>query len=224
MRASVIFPARNEASTIVKAVRAGQGAKLVDEVIVADCHSTDDTAKLALDAGAKVVELPKEVSSGKGAAMRRGLEAASNDIIVFFDADILNIEPAMIQKLAEPVARGEADFVKAIFDRKGGRVTNLVAKPLLRMFFPEAANFSQPLSGGIAGKRELFERMGFEEGWGIDVGILLDAIKLDARIREVHIGFIDDILWSLPELREMAYQVAEAILKRAKAEGRLEHL
>jgi glycosyltransferase involved in cell wall biosynthesis len=224
MRASVIFPARNEAGTIVKSVRAAHEAELVDEVIVADCHSTDNTAQLASNAGARVVGLPKDVRIGKGAAMRCGLKAATNDIIVFFDADILNIEPGMIQKLAEPIAQGEVDFVKGIFNRKGGRVTNLVAKPLLRMFFPEVSNFSQPLGGEIAGKREFFEQLEFEEGWGVDVGILLDAIKLNVRIKEVHIGFIDDILWSLPELQEMAQQVAVAILKRAKADGRLERL
>lgn len=220
MKATVILPAKDEEPTIAKVVRIAKKIRWVDEVIVIDSYSTDDTANRALKAGAEVVALPPNIRAGKGTAMKCGLKLASNDAIVFFDADILNIKSTMIQKLIKPIARGQADFVKGVFDREGGRVTESVAKPLLRIFFPEATKFSQPLGGEIAGKRRFFERIELEDDWGVDVGILLDALELRVRIQEVHLGFIRHFSKPLSALHEMAHQVSVAILKRAKVRGR----
>jgi phosphoserine phosphatase SerB len=219
MKATVVIPAKDEGATIAEVVRAAKKARWVDEVIVVDGHSTDDTAKEAERAGAKVIVQSKKLYPGKGVAMRDGFMAASNDAIAFVDADIVNIGPVMLEQLIEPILKGEADFVKGTFERAAGRVTELVAKPLLEMFFPEAAGFSQPLSGEIAGRRWVFEHARFEEDWGVDVGILIDAVRLGARVKEVHIGFKDHVMKPLLDLREMAYQVAETIIKRAEKQS-----
>ncbi len=219
MKATVVIPAKDDGATIAEVVRAAKQAKWVDEVIVVDGHSTDDTAKEARRAGAKVVTQSKKLYPGKGVAMRDGCMAASNDIIAFVDADIVNIGPATLEQLIEPILKGEADFVKGTFERAAGRVTELVAKPLLKMFFPEVAGFSQPLSGEIAGKRWVFEHVKFEEDWGVDVGILIDAVRSGARVKEIHIGFKDHLMKPLLDLREMAYQIAETIIKRAERQS-----
>lgn len=218
-RASVIIPAKNEEHTIAKVVKTAKKVNSVDEVIVVDSHSTDYTAEEASRGGAKVVEQSSS-HPGKGRAMESGLKTASSDIVAFFDADIVNVEPSMFERLIRPVVEDEVDFVKGMFDRRGGRVTELVAKPLLQMFFPEATNFSQPLSGESASKRKILEETKFEPSWGVDIGILLDMIKLNVRIKEANLGFIKHVPRPLTDLQGMAYEVASAILRRAKAEGR----
>ena len=163
----------------------------------------------------------KLIYPGKGIAMRDGAYMASHDVVVFVDIDIKNFEPSFIEKLTEPVLEGRADFVKGRYKRKAGRVTELVAKPLLRMFYPELAGFKQPLSGEIAGTRKFFYEVEFEPGWGVDVGLLIDAFRLKKRIVEVDLGYREHEMKPLHMLTDMAYQVAEAILKRAVEDGRL---
>ena len=107
------------------------------------------------------------------------------------------------------------DFVKSTFERAGGRVTELVAKPLLELLFPDNCNFSQPLSGIIAGKKEKFDKIELEKDYGVDIGILLDMIKMNAKIKEVNIGTIDNCSQSWKSLSKMSKQVMVAILKRA---------
>ncbi|MEA1904598.1 MAG: glycosyltransferase [Candidatus Hadarchaeota archaeon] len=217
--ASVIIPAKNEESTIARVIKTAKKVNLVDEVIVVDSHSTDRTAEEASRSGAKVIEQSSS-RPGKGRALESGLKAASGDIAVFFDADIVNVAPSMFERLIRPVVEDKADFIKGMFDRKGGRVTELVAKPLLQMFFPKTTNFSQPLSGESASKRKILEEIKFEPSWGVDIGILLDIMKPNVRIREANLGFIKHVPRPLTYLQGMAYEVASAILRRAKAEGR----
>jgi len=218
MRATVIIPAKDEGPTIAKVIEAAKQARGVHKVIVVDGHSTDNTVEEARKAGAKVVYQSRGGYPGKGIAMSDGVGAAEDEVIAFIDADIVNITPEMIEQLIGPILKWEADFVKGTFERAEGRVTELVAKPLLKMFFPEASGFSQPLSGEIAGRKWVFEQLKFEENWGVDVGILIDVVRMGARIKEVHIGFKDHIMKPLLDLTEMAYQVGEAIIKRAEAE------
>jgi len=154
--------------------------------------------------------------------MRDGAYLASGDVVVFLDVDIKNMTPEFVEKLAEPVIKGEAEFVKGCFERAAGRVTELVAKPLLKMFYPELAGFKQPLSGEIAGLRKVFYEVEFEEGWGVDVGLLIDFYRLGKRIVEVDIGFKDHEMKPLKSLTDMAHQVADAILRRAVMDGRVD--
>ncbi len=219
---SVVFPTHNEAAFIDKSVKIALNSKFVKEVIVIDGGSNDSTVSKAKAAGAKVFYQSFRRYPGKGIAMRDGIGCASGDIIVYLDADIMNIAPKMIDRLSKPIINDEADFVKGTFGRKSGRVTEMVAKPLIRIFYPEYQSFSQPLSGEIAGRREVFRNIRFEDDWGVDVGLLIDIGNMGYRIKEVHIGYKRHDLKPLEELRTMARQVAMAILRRAVRDGRFD--
>lgn len=209
---TVIIPARNEEKTIQKVIRLVQKCDIVNQIIVVDNNSSDNTAKFAKIAGAYVVPCSLQ---GKGYAMEEGLKYSINDIIVYLDADISNYSKDLINKLSEPIRNKKADFVKSMFDRKGGRVTELVAKPMLEILFPNIYKFSQPLSGMIAGRKKYFEQITFEKDYGVDIGILLDMIKLNVKIKEVHIGTIKNISQQWQSLEKMSKEVISAIIKRA---------
>ena len=208
---SVIIPAHNEQKCIKKVIRIVKQNKSVDEIIVVDNNSSDKTALMAEKEGAKVVFCKKQ---GKGYAMEKGLQKAKNEIVVFIDADINNYSKDLIEKLAEPIVNSKADFVKSLFERTGGRVTELVAKPLLDILFPEIHKFSQPLSGMIAGKKSLLSKIEFEKDYGVDIGILLDMIQMNANIEEVHIGKIRNHSQQWKNLEKMSREVMNAIIKR----------
>lgn len=211
-KVTVIIPARNEERTIQKVIRLVQKNAVVNQIIVVDNDSIDNTAKLAKNAGAQVVFCAEH---GKGYAMEEGLKHAINDIVVYIDADISNYSKDLITRLAEPIIVKKAEFVKSMFDRKGGRVTELVAKPMLSILFPDMHKFSQPLSGMIAGRKELFAQIEFEKDYGVDIGILLDMINIGANVQEVHIGKIKNVSQQWQSLEKMSREVMTAILKRA---------
>jgi len=211
-KVTVIIPARNEEKTIQKVIKLVQKCNIVNQIIVVDNNSIDNTAKLAKASGAFVVPC---LSQGKGYAMEEGLKHSINDIVVYLDADISNYSKDLIAKLSEPIRDKKADFVKSMFDRKGGRVTELVAKPLLEILFPEIHKFSQPLSGMIAGRKSFLEQITFDKDYGVDIGILLDMININARIKEVHIGRIKNISQQWQSLEKMSKEVMRAIIKRA---------
>lgn len=215
MDVSVVFPSKNREKYVAKAVRTAFKAKHVQEVIIVDGGSSDNTVDIALKEGAKIIIQSNLVYPGKGVAMRDGAYLSSGDIVVFVDIDIANLTPQFIEKLYMPIMKGEAEFVKGCFERAAGRVTELVAKPLLRMFYPELAGFKQPLSGEIAGLRKIFYQVEFENGWGVDIGLLIDLYNKGVKIVEEDLGFKEHDMKPLHALTDMAYQVAEAILKRA---------
>lgn len=124
----------------------------------------------------------------KGYSMKEGMIIAKNDILVYLDADIPDYQQDIVSKLASPIVYEDYDFVKSCFDRNAGRVTELVAKPLLSLLFPELNVFSQPLSGMIAVKRDLLSKVHFENDYGVDIGLLIDIYNLKAKIKEVDIG------------------------------------
>jgi glucosyl-3-phosphoglycerate synthase len=180
---SVVLPARNEAETvgaIVHAIRRDLG-ELVDELVVVDDGSVDGTAEAAATEGATVV--PSTGGPGKGQAMRAGLAATTGDVVVFCDADLYEFESYFITRLLEPLlTRDEVLFVKAVYRRplgdrpdEGGRVTELVARPLLALLFPELAHVVQPLGGEYAGRRSVFQTVDFDAGYGVDIGLLIDV-------------------------------------------------
>ena len=123
--------------------------------------------------------------------------------------------------VAERRARGEADFVKARFGRGGGRVTELTAKPMLKVFFPELSHYAQPLGGIIAARRSLLQSLEFENGYGVDIGLLLDAHRAGARVVEVDIGSLEHDSQPLLDLTAMANEVSRVIYSRAREAGRL---
>lgn len=216
--ATVVIPALNEAARIVSVVLHVLADPATAEVIVIDDSSIDDTARLAREAGAKVIT---STMLGKGASMRDGVGAARCDLIVYLDGDLAGLHPNIVTDLCRPLMRGEADFVKARFGRVGGRVTELTAKPMLKVFFPEIAHFAQPLGGLIAARASLLKALRFEHGYGVDIGLLIDAHRAGARLAEVDIGSLENDSQPLLDLTAMANEVSHVIYTRARAAGRL---
>ena len=209
---TVIIPALNETNTINEVIDLLNQSDLVDEIIVVDDKSLDKTVEISLKAGAKVITGTK---LGKGASMKDGLLIAKNEVILFIDADITNYPQNLVELMIFPILNEEFDFVKSYFTRQAGRVTELVAKPLLSILYPEFPQFIQPLSGMIAGKKSFFNQIKFEDGYGVDIGILIDMHKLNAKITEVDIGNIENRMQSLEQLGNMSKEVANTILDKS---------
>jgi len=210
---SVIIPVLNEERTIASVIKTAFLCEAVSEVIVVDDASVDATASIAQKAGARVIQSTK---LGKGASMLDGLYCSKNEIIVFLDGDIENYADDIILKMIAPIISEQADFVKSKFSREAGRVTELVAKPLLSLIFQELSNYSQPLSGMIAGRKEMLKKVNFENDYGVDIGILIDIYEMGAKICEIDIGHIEHKSKQWQQLGKMSREVSRAILKRAK--------
>ncbi len=218
MSISVIIPAFNEEKTVGNVVKTVKKVSYIDEVIVVDDGSYDNTSKVAEKAGATVIQHVK--NKGKGAAIKTGFKNSFGDIIVFLDADIENLTPQQVDNIIQPILNGEADITKTKFKRVAGRVTELTAKPLLNFFFPEL-KFDQPLSGQFAAKRSFLSNIKLEDDYGVDVGIVLDADVRGLKIKEVDIGEIHHMLSSLHELNVVATEVVRTIVQRATEYGRV---
>lgn len=210
---SVIIPALNEEKTIAEVIKLVSNSEIVSEILVIDDKSFDNTVKKARMPNVKIYTSP---SVGKGASMRDGMLLAKNEVIVYLDADILTYPTDIINLLAGPILRDEADFVKSCFDRQAGRVTELVAKPLLNILFAPLSKFSQPLSGMVGVRKSFMKRIDIENDYGVDIGILIDMFSLGARIAEVNIGYIENKMQSWEQLAKMSREVSRAILKRVK--------
>jgi glucosyl-3-phosphoglycerate synthase len=197
---SVVIPARNEEATIgaiVSTIRRDliERVPLVDEILVVDSRSTDATAMLARRAGARVVSqdrmtrgLPR--MEGKGDALWAGLAASTGDVVAFIDGDLHEFSSHFVTGLLGPLlTESGVEYVKGFYHRPlagpvsvetdgGGRVTELTARPLLNLFFPELSGFVQPLAGEYAGRRRTLERIPFVSGYGVEVGMLIDLVDL----------------------------------------------
>ncbi|CAN5330366.1 glucosyl-3-phosphoglycerate synthase [soil metagenome] len=232
---SVVLPTYNEATTIagvIKSVMSLAGI-LVDEVVVLDGGSTDETETVAAESGARVhtdigafPELGRAL--GKGDALWRSLTVTSGDVVAFIDTDIRNPDPMFVSGLVGPLLlEPGVDLVKAFYDRPieldgtmhpsgGGRVTELLARPLLNLFWPELAGLVQPLSGEYAGRRSLLEAIPFFTGYGVEIGMLIDTMLLrgaDA-IAQVDVKRRVHRNQDLHALSRMAFGVAQAGLRR----------
>ncbi|NJP99990.1 glucosyl-3-phosphoglycerate synthase [Streptomyces zingiberis] len=194
---SVVLPALNEQDTvgdIVEAIRedlmTGE-IPLVDEVVVMDSGSSDGTSRVSSAAGAQVVHrdsvLPRmPIAAGKGEVMWRSLLATEGEIVCFIDADLRDFDSQFVSGIIGPLLTDpELQLVKAMYDRpmsgggeRGGRVTELVARPLLNLHWPQLAGFVQPLGGEYAARRSLLERLPFPVGYGVELGMLVDSLDL----------------------------------------------
>ncbi len=244
-RVSVVLPALNESETIGQICATIRerlmGARpIVDELLVIDCSSTDGTSEVARRNGARVYDvadlLPQmPVAPGKGEALWRSLSAASGDIVVWIDSDIRNFTPGFVTRLVAPLLTDPTlSFVKAFYRRpmvrgdelvpdEGGRVTELLARPLLAAFFPELCGFAQPLAGEYAGRVEALRRIPFFTGYSVEVGLLIDLLEvigLDA-LAQVDLGERIHRNKPLADLAPMAYGISRTILRRAEERGRL---
>lgn len=225
---SVVIPALNEAPTVA-AVVAAVLADSPDEVIVIDADSTDSTAENARRAGATVRNwreiLPAvPTQPGKGESLWRGVEAAAGDIVVFVDADLTSMRPGMIRALVEPFSNPgihmvRADYVRTFGDKPtgGGRVTELTAKPLLRLLFPDLAHIRQPLGGEYAIRRSTARALPFVAGYGVEAGLLIDVASTHGvdSIAQVDLGQRCHHHQPLSALADMADVVAATILERS---------
>ena len=215
---TVVIPALNEAKRIASVVAYALADPATAEVLVIDDSSVDDTAALAKAAGARVIT---STMLGKGASMHDGAVNARHELLVYLDGDLAGLRPGIVTDLARPLLAGEADFVKARFGRGGGRVTELTAKPMLKVFFPELAHLGQPLGGVISARRTLLQQLAFEDGYGVDIGLLIDVHRAGARVAEVDIGSLEHDSQPLQDLTVMANEVSRVIYSRARAAGRL---
>ncbi|MEU3614212.1 glucosyl-3-phosphoglycerate synthase [Streptomyces sp. NPDC006872] len=193
---SVVLPALNEEETvgdIVAIIRHDlmQQVPLVDEIVVVDSGSTDRTSEVAAAAGARVVHrddiLPRiPAVPGKGEVLWRSLLVTGGDIVCFIDADLKEFSSDFVSGIVGPLLTDpEVDLVKGMYDRplggaagQGGRVTELMARPLLNMHWPQLAGFVQPLGGEYAARRSLLEQLPFPVGYGVELGMLVDALHL----------------------------------------------
>lgn len=215
---TVVIPALNEAKRIAQVVAYALADPVTAEVIVVDDSSIDDTFALARLAGARVVT---SSMLGKGGSMQDGVGEASCEVLMYLDGDLSGLRAGIITDMCRPLLAHEADFVKARFGRGGGRVTVLTAKPMLHIFFPEIAHFAQPLGGIIAARKSLLQSLRFEDGYGVDVALLIDASLAGAKLVEVDIGSLENDSQPLLDLSHMANEVGRVIFSRAKEAGRL---
>ena len=209
MKISCIIPAFNEESTIITVIKNVKKVKVINEIIVVDDGSTDNTYKKAKSEKVKVIKHAK--NKGKGAAIKTGVFYSSGDVILFLDADLCSISPKKIASILQPLENDEADFVKTSFTRARGRVTELVVKPLFSVIFP-FIKFNQPLSGQFAIKRDLLNELKIDDKWGVDIQILLQLVKKGVRISEVDIGKLKHKKQPMENLAIMSEQVIKTIL------------
>lgn len=223
---SMCIPCRDEAATIGPLVRAVADELMgpdgvVDELIVLDDRSADDTARVARHAGARVVSIDQIHAAhgpghGKGNVLWSSLLITEGDLIVWCDGDVTSFEPGWVCRLIHPLlADDSVALVKALYHRPtmyggGGRTTELVARPLLSRYFPALTGLAQPLSGEFAARRRAVEQIPFVEGWGVEVAMLIDVA---ARYGADAIGQVDlgSRLHRHRDLAALSVQAAEVI-------------
>jgi glucosyl-3-phosphoglycerate synthase len=238
-RISLCFPARDEAATIGEIVRTVrrelvEGVPLVDEIVVMDDGSADDTGSIAAAEGAVVRRVADVLpglgaGSGKGEALWKSLYVSSGDIVAWCDSDITNFDARFVIGLIGPlVLDPDVGFVKGFYERPvdavplltGGRTTELVARPLISILFPELASIVQPLSGEYAGRRSLLELLPFATGYGVDLGLLVDiARRIGAgAIEQVDLGTRTHRHRNLQELSPQALAIMQTAFMKAGIE------
>jgi glucosyl-3-phosphoglycerate synthase len=226
-RVAAIIPAKNEAATIgavIDAVTHHEG--LIDEIIVINDHSSDDTHAVAKHHGARVHDL--QGPSGKGRALTAGLAATDSELVVFLDADVLNPGVDYVARMIQPLLeRPEIYLVKGYYERPlhdmptgGGRVNELAARPILSLLYPGLGEIRQPLAGETAARREALESLTLEPAYGVEIAILIDVtLKFGvSSLAQVDLGVRRHRNRPLDELRPMAVEVLRAALTRFDVE------
>lgn len=229
---SVCIPCRDEAATVgplISVIRSELMRKvpLVDELIVLDDRSTDDTASVARSAGATVVPIESMherfgEGHGKGNALWASLAASSGDFVVWMDGDITSFEPHWVTRLLAPMLDDDSvALVKSVSHRPtqmggGGRTTELVARPLMSLYYPELTGLHQPLAGEYAGRRTVLEQLPFVQGWGVEMAMLIDVARRygPEAIAQIDLGTREHRHRSLHALSVQAAEVMATMLAR----------
>ncbi|MDQ4035491.1 MAG: glucosyl-3-phosphoglycerate synthase [Chloroflexota bacterium] len=245
---SVGLPALNEERTIGTVIKRVKSAlmdrvPLIDQIVVIDSDSEDRTVEIATDLGVPVhrhTQILPETGShvGKGEALWKSLHVLEGDIVAWIDTDIRNIQPRFVYGLLGPLlAEPKIQYVKGFYQRPirqgdklhaegGGRVTELMARPLINLFFPELSGIIQPLSGEYAGRRELLEQLPFFTGYAVEIGLLidiLDAAGLPA-IGQVDLERRLHRNQPLPNLSQMSYVILQGAIRKLEERHRIELL
>jgi glucosyl-3-phosphoglycerate synthase len=245
---SAVLPCRNVAETVggiideIHAVNEGAaGYPLVDQILAVDADSEDGTAGVAASRGAEVYSENELLSHyggahGKGDAMWRSLSVARGDLVMYIDADTKDFKPQLVYGILGPVLYvPQVRFVKAAYRRPfksyetvevdgGGRVTELTAKPLFNLFYPELSGFVQPLAGEFVADKELFCSIPFLTGYAVETGIMIDVLKLVGlgAMAQVDLGTRQNRHQPLRDLSRMSYAVLRAVARRMRQDGRLD--
>jgi glucosyl-3-phosphoglycerate synthase len=245
---SVGLPALNEEKTIGLVIRRIKSAlmdrlPLIDQLVVIDSDSEDRTADIAESLGVPVYRhaaiLPELGSHvGKGEALWKSLQVLDGDIVAWIDTDISNIQPRFVFGLVGPLLReSRIQYVKGFYQRPirqgdkllsegGGRVTELMARPLINLFFPELSGIIQPLSGEYAGRRSLLETLPFYTGYSVEIGLLidvLDSVGLSA-VGQVDLERRIHRNQPLGNLSQMAYVILQGAIRKLEERHRIELL
>jgi len=242
-RVSLVVPARNEAATVGQVVTRVREAlmdtvQLVDEIVVIDSDSVDDTFEVASTAGARVhrsVDIRPDLGShpGKGEAMWKSLFVTSGELVVFMDADLHDWDTHFVPGLLGPLLTApQVQLVKGFYDRpgsdgplEGGRVTELVARPLIALLFPSLGDLVQPLAGEWAVRRSWFAGLSVPTGYAVELASLVDTVGMAGveAIAQVDLGVRAHRHQALRDLGGMATQIIAAALARAGTPDRPEH-
>lgn len=233
---SLCLPCRDEAATVGSLVSTVRNELMdpvgvVDELIVLDDRSTDDTALVAAHAGARVVAIDDVHAMygsghGKGNALWSTLLVSRGDLVVWCDGDVTSFQSSWVLRLLWPLlADDSVNLVKALYRRPshtggGGRTTELVARPLMSLYFPELTGLAQPLSGEYAVRRSAMETISFQQGWGVEIAMLIDIARRDGAgaIAQVDLGERVHRSRSLHSLSVQAAEVMATMLGRAHVE------
>ncbi len=241
---SLVLPTLNEAATVGPIVRRArmmlmEAVPLVDELLVIDSASDDGTREIAAREGARVVQHPDVLERygsyrGKGEALWKSLFESSGDIVVWCDTDVRNWHPRMAYGTLGPLlVEPRIQYVKGYYQRPiveggvlreggGGRVTELVARPLINLFYPDLSGFIQPLAGEYAGRRSLLESIPFFTGYAVEIGHLIDVAERSglAALGQVDLERRLHRNQELEGLSRMSFVIIQAVMKRLEERGR----
>jgi nucleotide-binding universal stress UspA family protein len=235
---SLVLPALNEAETVGKVIRTIQRAlmdkvPLLDEIVLIDSNSTDGTREIAEELGVPVyihqALLPEYgARRGKGVALWKSLLVTRGDIVAWIDTDIVNVHPRFVYGILGPLLQNPGiKYVKGFYRRPlkvdgkiqaggGGRVTELTARPMLNLFYPELSGVVQPLSGEYAGRRDALEQLPFFSGYGVETGLLIDMLERFGLGAIGQVDLLERVHHSQPleALSKMSFAILQAVIRK----------